>query len=240
VRKMFVASPGCVLVDADYSQIELRILSHLSGDRVMQQAFRDGEDIHRATAAQVFGIEPYQVTSLMRSRAKAVNFGIVYGISDFSLAQDLHITRSEARAYMDSYLERFSGVRAYMKETVERAKRDGYAVTMFGRRRYLPELSSSNYNLRSFGERVALNMPVQGTAADIIKLAMVRVDRRFREELPQARLLLQVHDELIAECPPELAEKAARLLETEMSAAAELDVPLLAEAHIGASWYDAK
>ncbi|MBO4677585.1 MAG: DNA polymerase I [Oscillospiraceae bacterium] len=240
VRKMFVASPGCVLVDADYSQIELRILSHLSGDKVMQQAFRDGEDIHRATAAQVFGIEPYQVTGLMRSRAKAVNFGIVYGISDFSLAQDLHITRSEARAYMDSYLERFSGVRAYMKETVERAKRDGYAVTLFGRRRYLPELSSSNYNLRSFGERVALNMPVQGTAADIIKLAMVRVDRRFREELPQARLLLQVHDELIAECPPELAEKAARLLEAEMSAAAELDVPLLAEAHIGASWYDAK
>ena len=240
VRKMFVASPGCVLVDADYSQIELRILSHLSGDKVMQQAFREGEDIHRATAAQVFGIEPYQVTSLMRSRAKAVNFGIVYGISDFSLAQDLHITRSEARAYMDSYLERFSGVRAYMKETVERAKRDGYAVTMFGRRRYLPELSSSNYNLRSFGERVALNMPVQGTAADIIKLAMVRVFRRFREELPQARLLLQVHDELIAECPPELAEKAARLLEAEMSAAAELDVPLLAEAHIGSSWYDAK
>ncbi|MBR5701367.1 MAG: DNA polymerase I, partial [Oscillospiraceae bacterium] len=219
VRKMFVASPGCVLVDADYSQIELRILSHLSGDKVMQQAFRDGEDIHRATAAQVFGIEPYQVTNLMRSRAKAVNFGIVYGISDFSLAQDLHITRSEARAYMDSYLERFSGVRAYMKETVERAKRDGYAVTLFGRRRYLPELSSSNYNLRSFGERVALNMPVQGTAAVIFKLAMVRVDRRFREELPQARLLLQVHDELIAECPPELAEKAARLLEAEMSSA---------------------
>ena len=240
VRKMFVASPGCVLVDADYSQIELRILSHLSGDRVMQQAFREGEDIHRATAAQVFGVEPGEVTSLMRSRAKAVNFGIVYGISDFSLAQDLHITRSEARAYMDSYLERFSGVRAYMKETVERAKKEGYAVTLFGRRRYLPELSSSNYNLRSFGERVALNMPVQGTAADIIKLAMVRVFRRFREELPQARLLLQVHDELIAECPPELAEQTARLLEAEMSAAAELDVPLLAEAHVGRSWYDAK
>ena len=240
VRKMFVASPGCVLVDADYSQIELRILSHLSGDKVMQQAFRDGADIHRATAAQVFGVAPDEVTSLMRSRAKAVNFGIVYGISDFSLAQDLHITRSEARAYMDSYLERFSGVRAYMKETVERAKRDGFAVTMFGRRRYLPELRSSNYNLRSFGERVALNMPVQGTAADIIKLAMVRVFLRFREELPQARLLLQVHDELIAECPPELAERTARLLEEEMSSAAELDVPLLVEAHTGASWYDAK
>ena len=240
VRKMFVASPGCVLVDADYSQIELRILSHLSGDRVMQQAFREGEDIHRATAAQVFGVSPEEVTGLMRSRAKAVNFGIVYGISDFSLAQDLHITRNEARQYMDSYLERFSGVRSYMKEAVEKAKKDGYAVTMFGRRRYLPELRSSNFNLRSFGERVALNMPVQGTAADIIKLAMVRVFRRFREELPAARLLLQVHDELIAECPAELGEQAARILEEEMSAAASLDVPLLAEAHMGASWYDAK
>ena len=240
VRKMFVASPGNVLVDADYSQIELRILSHLSGDRVMQQAFREGEDIHRATAAQVFGVSPAEVTSLMRSRAKAVNFGIVYGISDFSLAQDLHITRGEARSYMDSYLERFSGVRAYMKETVEKAKRDGYAVTMFGRRRCLPELKSANFNLRSFGERVALNMPVQGTAADIIKLAMVRVFRRFREELPEARLLLQVHDELIAECPPDLADRAARILEEEMSAAAVLDVPLLAEAHVGESWYDAK
>ncbi len=240
VRKMFVVSQGCVLVDADYSQIELRILSHLSGDRVMQQAFLAGEDIHRATAAQVFGVEPGEVTSLMRSRAKAVNFGIVYGISDFSLAQDLHITRSEARSYMDSYLERFSGVRAYMKEAVERAKRDGYAVTMFGRRRYLPELSSSNFNLRSFGERVALNMPVQGTAADIIKLAMVRVASRFRAELPQARLLLQVHDELIAECPQDLAETCASILEEEMGAAARLDVPLLVEAHTGLSWYDAK
>ena len=240
VRKMFVASPGNVLVDADYSQIELRILSHLSGDTVMQQAFRDGEDIHRATAAQVFGVSPAEVTSLMRSRAKAVNFGIVYGISDFSLAQDLHITRGEARQYMDSYLERFSGVRAYMKETVEKARRDGYAVTMFGRRRYLPELQSSNFNLRSFGEPVALNMPVQGTAADIIKLAMVRVYGRFRAELPEARLLLQVHDELIAECPPLLADRCAQILEEEMSAAASLDVPLLVEAHVGDSWYDAK
>ena len=240
VRKMFVASPGCVLVDADYSQIELRILSHLSGDRVMQEAFRQGEDIHRATAAQVFGIEPFQVTALMRSRAKAVNFGIVYGISDFSLAQDLHITRAEARRYMDSYLERFSGVRAYMKEAVEKAKRDGFAVTMFGRRRYLPELRSSNFNLRSFGERVALNMPVQGSAADIIKLAMIRVSERFGRELPQAKLLLQVHDELIAECPLGLAEQCTQILEEEMSAAASLDVPLVAEAHTGLSWYDAK
>ena len=240
VRKMFVASPGCVLVDADYSQIELRILSHLSGDKGMQRAFLEGEDIHRATAAQVFGVDPRDVTPLMRSRAKAVNFGIVYGISDFSLAQDLHVTRGEARAYMDSYLERFSGVKAYMAETVERAKRDGYAVTMFGRRRYLPELKSSNHNLRSFGERVALNMPVQGTAADIIKLAMVRVWRRFRAELPEARLLLQIHDELIAECPPELADRTASILEEEMAAAAKLDVPLLAEAHTGRSWYDAK
>ena len=157
-----------------------------------------------------------------------------------ALAQDLHITRAEARQYMDSYLERFSGVRAYMKETVEKAKRDGYAVTMFGRRRYLPELQSKNFNLRSFGERVALNMPVQGTAADIMKLAMVRVYARLQAELPEARLLLQVHDELIAECPEDLAERCAHILEEEMSAAARLDVPLLAEAHTGLSWYDAK
>jgi DNA polymerase-1 len=240
VRRMFVASPGCVLVDADYSQIELRILSCLADDKVMQQAFLDGEDIHRATASQVFGVPREEVTPLMRSRAKAVNFGIVYGISDYSLSQDIHVTRAEARAYMDSYLAHYSGVKKYMAQVVERAREKGYAETLFGRRRYLPELKASNFNQRSFGERVAMNMPVQGTAADIIKLAMIRVAKRLRAELPEARLLLQVHDELIAECPEELAEKAAAILTEEMQGAASLAVPLTAEAHYARNWYDAK
>ncbi len=240
VRRMFVASPGCVLVDADYSQIELRILSCLAGDEAMQRAFLEGEDIHRSTAAQVFGVAREDVTSLMRSRAKAVNFGIVYGISDYSLSQDIHVTRAEARAYMDSYLSHYSGVKAYMAQVVEKAREKGYAETLFGRRRYLPELKSSNFNLRSFGERVAMNMPVQGTAADVIKLAMIRVDRCLREEVPEASLLLQVHDELIAECPEELGDKVAAILTREMQAAADLAVPLIAEAHTGRTWYDAK
>lgn len=240
VRRMFVASPGNILVDADYSQIELRILSHLADDAVMQQSFRDGADIHRTTASQVFGVSPEEVTSLMRSRAKAVNFGIVYGISDYSLSQDLHITRAEARAYMDSYLSHFSGVRDYMTNVVEKAKADGYASTLFGRRRYLPELKSSNFNQRSFGERVAMNMPVQGTAADVIKLAMVRVWKRLRDEVPEAKLLMQVHDELIAECPAGLAECVSKILEEEMEGAVSLAVPLTAEAHTGETWYDAK
>ncbi len=240
VRRMFVASPGCMLVDADYSQIELRILSCLADDKVMQQAFLDGEDIHRATAAQVFGVEPEEVTPLMRSRAKAVNFGIVFGISDYSLSQDIHVSRSEAREYMDSYLSHYSGVKKYMADVVERARQKGYAETLFGRRRYLPELKASNFNLRSFGERVALNMPVQGTAADIIKLAMIRVAKRLAAEAPEARLLLQVHDELIAECPESMAEQVAAILTEEMQGAADLPVPLTAEAHCGLNWYDAK
>ena len=240
VRRMFTASPGCVLVDADYSQIELRILSCLAGDKVMQQAFLDGEDIHRATAGQVFGVPKEEVTPLMRSRAKAVNFGIVYGISDYSLSQDIHVTRAEAKAYMDSYLAHYSGVRQYMTDVVARAREKGYAETLFGRRRYLPELKASNFNLRSFGERVALNMPVQGTAADIIKLAMIRVEKRLAAEAPEARLLLQVHDELIAECPEALSERVAAILTEEMQGAADLPVPLTAEAHCGLNWYDAK
>ena len=240
VRRMFVASPGCVLVDADYSQIELRILSCLAEDKVMQQAFLEGEDIHRATASQVFGVPREEVTSLMRSRAKAVNFGIVYGISDYSLSQDIHVTRAEARAYMDSYLAHYSGVKKYMADVVARAKEKGYAETLFGRRRYLPELKASNFNQRSFGERVAMNMPVQGTAADIIKLAMIRVAKRLEAELPEARLLLQVHDELIAECPEDKAEKCAAILTEEMQGAVSLAVPLTAEAHFAKDWYDAK
>ncbi len=239
-RKMFVAPAGWLLVDADYSQIELRLLAHISGDETMIASFASGQDIHRSTAAQVFHVPPEEVTSLQRSRAKAVNFGIVYGISDFSLAQDIHVTRAEAKEYIERYLATYSGVKQYMKEIVERAKRDGYVSTLFGRRRYLPELQSKNFNLRSFAERVALNMPIQGTAADVIKLAMIRVARRFEAEGMQARLILQVHDELIAQCPEAEAEAACRILTEEMENVAQLSVKLVADAHAGRSWHEAK
>ena len=240
LRKMFVAPERHRLVDADYSQIELRLLAHISGDAVMQAAFRSGEDIHTVTASQVFGVSADMVTSEMRRHAKAVNFGIVYGISDFSLAQDIGITRAEAKAYMDRYFEKYAGVRRYMTEVVERAKEDGYVSTLMGRRRWLPELKSSNYNTRSFGERVALNMPIQGTAADIIKLAMIHVDRRLRSEGLKARLVLQVHDELIVECPEEEEAQVKALLTEEMESVVDYSVPLVAEAHGGRSWAEAK
>ena len=239
IRKMFVASPGKVLVDADYSQIELRLLAHIANDETMIAAFRSGEDIHAVTASQVFGVPLAEVTPLQRSHAKAVNFGIVYGISAFSLAQDIGVFQNEAKAYMDSYFAKYHGVRAYMTRVVEQAKADGYVTTLFGRRRDLPELKSSNFNLRSFGERVALNMPIQGTAADIIKAAMVRVDARMRAEHLQARLLLQVHDELIVECPAEEAETVRAILTEEMEHVVNYRVPLLVDAKIGASWAEA-
>ena len=239
IRKMFVASPGRVLVDADYSQIELRLLAHIANDETMIAAFRSGEDIHAVTASQVFGVPLAEVTPLQRSHAKAVNFGIVYGISAFSLAQDIGVFQSEAKAYMGSYFAKYHGVRAYMTRVVEQAKADGYVTTLFGRRRDLPELKSSNFNLRSFGERVALNMPIQGTAADIIKAAMVRVDARMRAEHLQARLLLQVHDELIVECPAEEAETVKAILVDEMEHVVDYRVPLLVDAKIGASWAEA-
>lgn len=239
IRRMFVASPGRVLVDADYSQIELRLLAHIANDETMISAFRSGEDIHAVTASQVFGVPLDEVTPLQRSHAKAVNFGIVYGISAFSLAQDIGVFQSEAKAYMDSYFAKYHGVRAYMTRVVEQAKADGYVTTLFGRRRDLPELKSSNFNLRSFGERVALNMPIQGTAADIIKAAMVRVDARMRAEHLQARLLLQVHDELIVECPAEEAETVRGILVDEMEHVVDYRVPLLVDAKIGASWAEA-
>lgn len=239
IRKMFVASPGKVLVDADYSQIELRLLAHIANDETMIAAFRSGEDIHAVTASQVFGVPLAEVTPLQRSHAKAVNFGIVYGISAFSLAQDIGVFQSEAKAYMDSYFAKYHGVREYMTRVVEQAKADGYVTTLFGRRRDLPELKSSNFNLRSFGERVALNMPIQGTAADIIKAAMVRVDARMRAEHLQARLLLQVHDELIVECPAEEAETVKTILVDEMEHVVDYRVPLLVDAKIGASWAEA-
>ncbi len=240
LREMFVAPAHWELVDADYSQIELRLLAHIADDKTMQAAFLSGTDIHTATAAQVFGVEPQAVTHEMRRRAKAVNFGIVYGISAFSLAGDIGVATYEAKEYMERYFAKYAGVRAYMTGVVEQARRDGYVSTLFGRRRWLPELTSSNFNLRSFGERVALNMPIQGTAADLIKLAMIRVDRRLREEGLEARLVLQVHDELIVECPQEETERVKALLSAEMTAVAELSVPLVADSGAGKSWAQAK
>ena len=239
IRRMFVAGPDMVLVDADYSQIELRLLAHISGDTAMREAFLSGEDFHTVTASKVFGVPLEEVTPTLRSRAKAVNFGIVYGISAFSLAQDIGVFPNEAKAYMDAYLSKYHGVRDYMEKIKTRAKADGYVETLFHRRRYLPELKSANFNVRSFGERVALNMPVQGTAADVIKLAMVNVHRRLCEEKLQARLILQVHDELIVECPQAEAEPVRKLLEEEMENAVQYSVPLVAEAHIGHSWAEA-
>lgn len=240
MRRFFIAREGCVLVDADYSQIELRVLAHVADDKNMIQAFLNNDDIHRSTAAQVFHMPEEMVTSTMRSRAKAVNFGIVYGIGAFSLAKNISVTRKEAEQYIHDYLAHYSGVDDYMKRVVEQAKDRGYVETMFGRRRYLPELSSSNFNMRSFGERVARNMPIQGAAADIIKIAMIRVENRLKKEGMKARLILQVHDELIVEAPEDEAEQAAKLLTEEMQGAARLAVPLIAEAGIGPSWYDAK
>jgi DNA polymerase-1 len=240
IRKMFVPKPGHVLVDADYSQIELRVLAHIAADSVMCKAFCDGLDIHTATASQVFGVEMEQVTSLQRRHAKAVNFGIVYGISEFSLAEDIGVSRYEAKEYIENYLTNYAGVRRYMKEIVVSARESGFTETMFGRKRYIPELSSSNFNIRSGAERIALNTPIQGTAADLIKLAMIRVEQALNENYPQAQLLLQVHDELIVECPEEIAPQVAELISREMSGIANLAVPLIAEAKIGKSWYDAK
>ncbi len=239
IREMFIASKGSVLVDADYSQIELRLLAHISGDEHMREAFLSGEDIHTVTASQVFNTPIDEVTPLQRSRAKAVNFGIVYGISAWSLAQDIGVTQAEAKAYMDAYLSKYDGVREYMKTIVDKAKQDGYVTTLYARRRDLPELKSSNFNTRSFGERVALNMPIQGTAADIIKLAMVNVYNRLKAEGLKARLILQVHDELICECPESEAQKVADILSEEMSGAVKLSVPLTVEAKTGHSWAEA-
>lgn len=240
LRKFFVAKEGCVLVDADYSQIELRVLAHVANDSGMIEAFKENDDIHRNTAAQVFHMPREMVTPLMRSRAKAVNFGIIYGIGAFSLAKNIGVTRKEAEEYIKTYLGHFSGVRNYMTNVVEHAKETGYVETLFGRRRYLPELSSSNFNLRSFGERVAMNMPIQGTAADIIKIAMIRVVHRLEKEGLRARLILQVHDELIVEAPEEEAPLVQQLLTEEMEQAIHLSVPMVAEATIGKTWYDAK
>ena len=240
IRKMFIPKPGCVLVDADYSQIELRVLSHIAEDKAMQDAFIHGLDIHTATASQVFGVPAEQVTALQRRHAKAVNFGSVYGISEFSLAEDIGVSRYEAKAYIESYLANYQGVRAYMKQVVADARESGYTQTIYGRRRSIPELKSTNFMVRQGAERIALNTPIQGTAADLIKMAMIAVDKALAQTYPDARLLLQVHDELIVECPEAIAEEVAALVSAQMQQVAQLAVPLVAEANWGKSWYEAK
>ncbi len=240
LRKFFVAKEGYVLVDADYSQIELRVLAHIADDERMLCAFNDGDDIHTITASQVFNMPPEAVTPLMRTRAKAVNFGIVYGIGAFSLAKDIGVTRAEADRYIKGYLHNFAGVDSYMQKVIADAKENGFVSTLFGRRRYLPELTSSNAMLRQFGERVARNMPIQGTAADIIKIAMIKVYERMKAENLKARLIMQVHDELIVEAPEAEAEKVCAIVKEEMENATAMNVKLTADVHSGKSWYEAK
>ena len=241
MRRYFTASDADhVLLDADYSQIELRLLAEISGDENMQNAFLSGSDIHASTAAQVFRVAPEEVTPELRSRAKAVNFGIVYGIGDYSLSQDLGISRRQAGEYIHNYLATYPGVDAYLKNTVEAAKQDGYTTTLFGRKRLIPELASQNKNIRAFGERVAMNSPIQGTAADIIKIAMIRTRRALADSGLDAKLILQVHDELIVEVSHRDAEAAAVILKQEMEHAADTRVPLTVEVAMGQSWYEAK
>ena len=236
IRGAFIAAPGCVLVDADYSQIELRVLAHMSGDPTMIHAFNEGQDIHARTASEVYGVPLEQVTPQMRSACKAVNFGIVYGISEFTLAKNIGTSRWEAKAFIERYFARYPGVKTYMDESVKRGYAQGYVTTLMGRRRYLPELQSGNYSLRSFGERCAMNSPIQGTAADIIKLAMIAVDRALKEEGFEARLILQVHDELIVEAPEGEAEAVRDLLRRCMEGIVTLDVPLRTDISIGGDW----
>lgn len=240
LRKFFIAKENCVLVDADYSQIELRVLAHIADDENMINAFKSDKDIHSITASQVFNIPENMLTPIMRNRAKAVNFGIVYGISAFSLSKDIGVTVKEAKEYINNYLSHYSGVKEYMQRSIEEAEKLGYSQTMFNRRRYLPELKSSNFNLRSFGKRVAMNMPIQGTAADIIKIAMIKVENRLKKENLNSKLILQVHDELIVESPENESQKVAKILREEMESAVSLKVPLVAEASTGKTWYDAK
>ena len=240
IRKVFVPEEGFVFLDADYSQIELRVLAHLSRDERLIQAYRDAEDIHRITASQVFHIPFDEVTPLQRRNAKAVNFGIVYGISSFGLSQDLSITRKEAAEYIDCYFETYPGIKKFLDDAVAHAKEQGYVVTLFGRRRPVPELSSSNFMQRSFGERVAMNSPIQGTAADIIKIAMIRVHDRLLKENLKSRLILTVHDELLVETAIEEEDAVRKILEEEMHGAADLAVTLEIDAHVGKNWYEAK
>lgn len=240
IRKVFVPKEGFVFTDADYSQIELRVLAHMSEDSQLIEAYKMDEDIHRITASKVFHTPFEEVTDLQRRNAKAVNFGIVYGISSFGLSQDLSISRKEAAEYIEQYFATYPEVKKFLDRQVENAKKEGYVTTMFGRRRPVPELSSSNFMQRSFGERVAMNSPIQGTAADIIKIAMIRVWRRLKEENLSSRLILQVHDELLIETAEEETEKVKAILDEEMKAAADLAVTLEVDMHTGKNWYEAK
>ena len=236
IRKAFIARPGWMLVDADYSQIELRVLAHMSDDPVMIDAFLKDQDIHRRTAAEVYGVPLEEVTGAMRSAAKAVNFGIVYGISDFGLARNIGVSRKQAAEFIERYLTRYAGIKRFMDSSVAQGKLQGYVTTLFGRRRYLPEIGSANYNIRSFGERIAMNSPIQGTAADIIKLAMVEAHRALTSEKLKARLILQVHDELIVESPPEEIDRASALLRSAMEGVASMRVPLKVDLNVGRDW----
>lgn len=240
IRKAFVAKEGCLLVDADYSQIELRVLAHISKDPKLIEAFVNNEDIHRKTASEVFNVPMEEVTPLMRSNAKAVNFGIIYGISDFGLARDLNISRKEAKEYIDNYLKNYINVKEYMDNIVEEGKEKGYVETILHRRRYIPELKAKNFNIRSFGERVAMNTPIQGSAADIIKMAMVKVYEELKRRKLKSRLILQIHDELIIEAHEDELEEVKKLLKDIMENAIKLEVPLLVDLEVGASWYETK
>jgi DNA polymerase-1 len=240
IRRAIVPAEGMYLVDADYSQIELRVLAHLSGDKNMRDAFLKGQDVHTRTAAEVYQVSMDEVTHQMRSSAKAVNFGLVYGISEFGLARNIGVSRAEAGDFIKRYFERYPGVKQYMANAVRDGEQKGYAETLYHRRRFLPELTEGKGATRAFGERIAMNTPVQGTAADIIKLAMVKVCKALEKEKMRSRLVLQVHDELILECPPEETEKARDLLKREMESVAELSVPLVAEVSFGKSWYETK
>ena len=239
LRAYFVAKPGCVLVDADYSQIELRILAHVTGDAHMQEAFLSGADIHRSTAAKIYNIRPEDVTPRLRSSAKAINFGIMYGKGAYSLSKDIGVSVKEAEAFLQTYLATFPNIDGYMEKTIADARQCGYVSTLFGRRRALPELNSNNHNIRASGERMARNTPIQGTAADVIKLAMVRVWRRLRDEKMESRLILTVHDELIVEAPETEAEKAAQILREEMEGCVHYAVPLSTDVHTGKNWLEA-
>lgn len=240
LRRFFVAKEGHVLIDADYSQIELRVLAHISGDETLIDAFLNNEDIHTLTASQVFGVPFNMVTSEMRKRAKAVNFGIVYGIGDFSLAEDIGVSRKEAKAYIEGYFAKYPEVKNYMTNIIASSKQAGFVTTLLGRRRYIPDITSPKAQIRAFGERVAMNTPIQGSAADIIKKAMIDTEKALTEAGLASRLILQIHDELIVEAPENEALKAAEILKNSMENAYKMSVPLSVDAHIGKTWYDAK
>ena len=239
LRKIFIAPEGCSFIDADYSQIELRVLAHISGDETMIEAFKNGEDIHAITASQVFGVPLEEVTKQMRSEAKAVNFGIVYGISDFGLASNIGINRKKAKIYIEKYFEKYPNIKKYMDSEKEKCKELGYVETLWGRRRYVPEIKSNNFNVRQFGERVAMNAPIQGTAADIIKIAMVNVFDELKKNNLKSKLILQVHDELVIEAPDDEVETAKEILVNCMENVIKLKLPLKAEAQVGKNWYEA-